>query len=109
MFAEVAWRLSCIGQVNARRGTGDEFLDLFILERAPQKGSLVDYQALKIINGDPFFTTEIFETTLLVESGDGTEFGELVGEVRGEAETRHSRWSISKSYHIRQVADDFFS
>ena len=54
--------------------TGDEFLDLFILERAPQKGSLVDYQALKIINGDPFFTTEIFETTLLVESGDGTEF-----------------------------------
>ena len=54
--------------------TGDNYLDLLILERAPQTGSMVDYQALKIGNGDPLLTSEIFEMPLLVKSDEGVEF-----------------------------------
>ena len=53
--------------------TGDGYLDLFILERAPRAGSMLEYQALKVVNGDPFLTSEIFETTLLTQTKEGAE------------------------------------
>ena len=53
--------------------TGDGYLDLFVLERAPQAGSMVDYQALKIVNGDPLLTSEIFEAALVTKTEEGAE------------------------------------
>ena len=53
--------------------TGDQYLDLIVTERAQRKGSMVDYQAIKIVNGDPLMTSEIFEARLLTETAAGTE------------------------------------
>ena len=53
--------------------TGDAFLDLVIVERAKRDKSFVDYQGLKIINGDPEATSEIFETSLLRITPDNRE------------------------------------
>lgn len=53
--------------------TGDQYLDLIVTERAPRKGSMVDYQAIKVINGDPLMTSEIFEARLLSKTAEGTE------------------------------------
>lgn len=53
--------------------TGDQYLDLIVSERAPRKGSMVDYQAIKVINGDPLMTSEIFEARLLTKTAEGVE------------------------------------
>ncbi|MGB0646361.1 MAG: hypothetical protein ACPGQS_04250 [Bradymonadia bacterium] len=53
--------------------TGDTFLDLIIVERAKRDKSFVDYQGLKVINGNPEATSEIFETSLLKITPDKRE------------------------------------
>jgi hypothetical protein len=53
--------------------TGDAYLDLVIVERGKRPNSFVDYQGLKIINGDPSLTSEILDLTLLKIGADKTE------------------------------------
>lgn len=53
--------------------TGDEFLDLVIVERAKRANTFVDYQGLKIINGDPNLTSEILETALVESTSGGSD------------------------------------
>ena len=54
--------------------TGDAYLDLVIVERAKRPNTFVDYQGLKIINGDPKLTSEIFETSLIEAKADRGRF-----------------------------------
>lgn len=53
--------------------TGDAYLDLVIVERGKRPNSFVDYQGLKMINGDPALTSEILELTLLKTTTDQRE------------------------------------
>ena len=54
--------------------TGDAYLDLVVVERGKRPNSFVDYQGLKIINGDPALTSEILELALLKIGTDKSEF-----------------------------------
>lgn len=92
--------------------TGDGYLDLVIIERGKRQNSFVDYQGLKIINGDPAFTSEILERTLLKTAPDKTE---LISEwmvdnsqatpklwIRGG----HTATSYTYSKHTRRLMVD---
>ena len=53
--------------------TGDKYLDLVIVENMKRPNSFVNYQGLKIINGDPELTSEILEVALVQKAPKGTE------------------------------------
>ena len=53
--------------------TGDAYVDLFVLESARREGKMLDYQALKIVNGNPEESAEILELPLLQKSKEGPE------------------------------------
>ena len=53
--------------------TGDDYVDLVVVERGKRANTLVDYQGLKIVNGDPSLTSEIFESSLLTRTPEQSE------------------------------------